>query len=386
MQSGRSMVEMLGVLAIVGVLSVGGVAGFKNAMDKNRANTVIHEAQKRAVLVASQIQLMGTENPSLNGFINNNLGYAEFDTKVYTKADNLPDGQFGIKVSVVSQDVCQKILKTIGNETVIRRLSTTDAPTTPITTCGETNTFLMVYNNDMSSNAVAGEFGYDDCPESFYQCSTTHSCVASETDCPAICELNQALSSGCVCPEHRDRTDDKCGDCVPTESYVSWNQPVLHANSGEGYGTITSAGYSYAHYPWCAFDGGTVGLSDKYLRAQKSTWLQWELPTLLRVSSFDIYSTDDPGRFPRNIIITASEDGADWDELVNSNNHSIPSTGNYVTFNVTSNKLYKYLKWTLSEVGTGSIMVAIGEIKITAQEVQRTVYTLNNSTGICEVE
>ena len=29
LESGRSMVEMLGVLAIIGVLSIGGIAGYK---------------------------------------------------------------------------------------------------------------------------------------------------------------------------------------------------------------------------------------------------------------------------------------------------------------------------------------------------------------------
>ena len=33
-QSGRSMIEMLGVLAIIGVLSVGGIAGYSKAMNK----------------------------------------------------------------------------------------------------------------------------------------------------------------------------------------------------------------------------------------------------------------------------------------------------------------------------------------------------------------
>ena len=31
-QSGRSMVEMLGVLAIIGVLSVGGISGYSKAI------------------------------------------------------------------------------------------------------------------------------------------------------------------------------------------------------------------------------------------------------------------------------------------------------------------------------------------------------------------
>ena len=37
-QSGRSMVEMLGVLAIIGVLSVGAIAGYSKAMFKYRLN------------------------------------------------------------------------------------------------------------------------------------------------------------------------------------------------------------------------------------------------------------------------------------------------------------------------------------------------------------
>lgn len=39
-QSGRSMVEMLGVLAIIGVLSVGGIAGYAKAMQKYKLNKV----------------------------------------------------------------------------------------------------------------------------------------------------------------------------------------------------------------------------------------------------------------------------------------------------------------------------------------------------------
>ena len=37
-ENGRSMVEMLGVLAIIGVLSVGGIAGYSKAMNKFKIN------------------------------------------------------------------------------------------------------------------------------------------------------------------------------------------------------------------------------------------------------------------------------------------------------------------------------------------------------------
>ena len=42
-ESGRSMIEMLGVLAIIGVLSVGGIAGYSKAMMKYRINKTIEQ-------------------------------------------------------------------------------------------------------------------------------------------------------------------------------------------------------------------------------------------------------------------------------------------------------------------------------------------------------
>ena len=39
---GRSMIEMLGVLAIIGVLSVGGIAGYTKAMEKIHVNKIVN--------------------------------------------------------------------------------------------------------------------------------------------------------------------------------------------------------------------------------------------------------------------------------------------------------------------------------------------------------
>ena len=52
-ESGRSMVEMLGVLAIIGVLSVGGIAGYTMAMNRYRSNEIIDMANKLAVVAFS---------------------------------------------------------------------------------------------------------------------------------------------------------------------------------------------------------------------------------------------------------------------------------------------------------------------------------------------
>ena len=48
-ESGRSMIEMLGVLAIIGVLSIGGIAGYTMAMNKFRANEIVNAVVQAAV-------------------------------------------------------------------------------------------------------------------------------------------------------------------------------------------------------------------------------------------------------------------------------------------------------------------------------------------------
>lgn len=57
-QSGRSMVEMLGVLAIIGVLSAGGLAGYSKAMFKHKLNTTMDQL---TMLVTNIRTMYGTQ-------------------------------------------------------------------------------------------------------------------------------------------------------------------------------------------------------------------------------------------------------------------------------------------------------------------------------------
>ena len=64
-QSGRSMVEMLGVLAIIGVLSVGAIAGYSKAMMKYKLNKQAEQLNQLVNAVSQyhmQIQI-DSENP-----------------------------------------------------------------------------------------------------------------------------------------------------------------------------------------------------------------------------------------------------------------------------------------------------------------------------------
>ena len=58
-QSGRSMVEMLGVLAIIGVLSAGGLAGYSKAMFKHKLNSTMDQL---TMLVTNIRTMYGTQD------------------------------------------------------------------------------------------------------------------------------------------------------------------------------------------------------------------------------------------------------------------------------------------------------------------------------------
>ena len=60
-ESGRSMVEMLGVLAIIGVLSIGGIAGYTLAMNRYRANEIMNAAAQVSIVAMSKDGGVGGE-------------------------------------------------------------------------------------------------------------------------------------------------------------------------------------------------------------------------------------------------------------------------------------------------------------------------------------
>ena len=58
-EAGRSMVEMLGVLAIVGVLSIGGISGYSKAMAKYKVNKTLDQI---SMLVTNIRSTFGNQN------------------------------------------------------------------------------------------------------------------------------------------------------------------------------------------------------------------------------------------------------------------------------------------------------------------------------------
>lgn len=67
-QTGRSMVEMLGVLAIIGVLSVGGIAGYSKAMTKFK----ITKTMDQVSMTVANIRTLYSGQRNYNGLVTAN--------------------------------------------------------------------------------------------------------------------------------------------------------------------------------------------------------------------------------------------------------------------------------------------------------------------------
>lgn len=103
-EKGRSMAEMLAVLAIIGILSVGALYGYTNALMTSKANEIIDEMNKYAVLLSQQYLT--------NGQILNFDEIPERTKNGYplTAAED-PEGFFELSVYRIERRVCEKILE-----------------------------------------------------------------------------------------------------------------------------------------------------------------------------------------------------------------------------------------------------------------------------------
>lgn len=70
--AGRSMIEMLGVLAIIGVLSVGGIAAFSQMLERYK----ITQTYEQINAIAAKLSAVGSEAASYDGL--NNLAAIKF--------------------------------------------------------------------------------------------------------------------------------------------------------------------------------------------------------------------------------------------------------------------------------------------------------------------
>jgi len=115
-QFGRSMIEMLGVLAIIGVLSIGGLLGYRRAVNNHQANQILDDANRLAFAVIESNQTFQANSFMEEDFI---------DSVPYTGTYNLDafmaaGGQFGIVVTNVPRGVCESLISKASIEYKVR--------------------------------------------------------------------------------------------------------------------------------------------------------------------------------------------------------------------------------------------------------------------------
>ena len=100
--SGRSMIEMLGVLAIIGVLSSAGLVAYSKAMDKYRVNSIINSVN---VIVNNTRRVFGYLD---------SRGYASLDFQVKSMSDtNYTNRKVADKVGLFPESIALNDYKNV---------------------------------------------------------------------------------------------------------------------------------------------------------------------------------------------------------------------------------------------------------------------------------
>ena len=219
-ETGRSMTEMLGVLAVIGVLSIGGIAGYTYAMERHETNEILNAASQRAIVIASQIA--AGRQVSLKEFDGQKVAGGTFDGEVNTDTE----GEFGIKVTGVKESVCQKLLKATEGTDIV--LAKTDGADLTEADCAG-GSFLITYSNDLGKGGEGDPIVCDESEKVTKQyftgtCCTVKTegkfcleetiptCVIAETDvssCIASCP-GDVDSSGHCCYDDAGESSEEC--------------------------------------------------------------------------------------------------------------------------------------------------------------------------------
>ncbi len=229
-QEGRSMVEMLGVLAVIGVLSIGGISGYRMAMDRYQANQIANEINlmrtDAKVKTAQGAENLMLGEPYDSGHLNLNSHYGvEFDFAVFSEAGEPEESGYYIKVSGVPAGVCKPLvtllegmddaIAVVVNEQENNADSSADL-------CNEESNALEV---DFSTKDIGVSGGAKECDESTCEgyCSADGACK----NCPDDAPWNEATRQcKCSSSQHWNKEIEACAACSDNSHCTSSSKPA----------------------------------------------------------------------------------------------------------------------------------------------------------------
>lgn len=217
-ESGRSMVEILGALAIIGVLSIGGIAGYSYGMDKYKANQTVNDVMLMGVDIMTQLsQNRGV--PTLTEWGTKTT--AGYDLEVVQNPTDAT--QYGIQITGVPSRICKMVGDGLKQTVVVwvgGEEQTADTKTDPCDesdkntmefyfakntgdgTCTQACTQCQVCSEGKCVNKNDGEECFNGtcqngfCINNFREIYSFKECV-SNTECYGECEYCNTEYGGC---------------------------------------------------------------------------------------------------------------------------------------------------------------------------------------------
>ena len=272
-ESGRSMTEMLGTLAIIGVLSIGGIAGYSYGMDKYRCNQTMRDISLRTVDLLTQAS-QGHSTLSLAEWENEESVY-DFSNPTHAEGGVI---KFDIgATNKVPKSVCGMIFDGLSNTAT--QIDINGSVATSKDSCGEDNTMTFYFAS--GGNASAGTDTGGDTGE---QCGSTvcgtcqkcknETCVTAD-DYEMACTTN-GQTGWCVSGSCKPDTTCNCDEgyyCADKNEYGgSCEHPTPSGNCVEAepqFRTVDIAGTTYYiskdHMSWWDAVSACKALGNKKL-------------------------------------------------------------------------------------------------------------------------
>ena len=255
-ETGRSMVEMLGVLAIIGVLSIGGIQGYTFAMNKYRANNVLNEINMASHQLATELvtsrnaqKMLSLGNPYDNGTMTTENYPFDYGCGNYDSAERAcqqAEQGYWVSVGGLTEKVCQTMLAENGflpyiAETKLNGETVTDG----INCTEEDNEITFLFNADgsgkLAENVGGGNGDEDDEPT-----TPTVTCPANTSEegqgglATTLTDTATGKVLNCYCIE----IDTKYTDSGTCETLPETCNKNADCNRGE-YCNITDYGSDY---------------------------------------------------------------------------------------------------------------------------------------------
>ena len=131
-QAGRSMLEMLGVLAIIGVLSIGAVMGFRQAMNRHKANVILNDVSLAFEELATHETTGAISRYQMTAFT------PESGHTLYVQRD--ANGNDSVEVQGVAKGVCEVLIQYDKTE-LFEQISDTSGA--KLTACADNQTMVF---------------------------------------------------------------------------------------------------------------------------------------------------------------------------------------------------------------------------------------------------